>query len=108
MQHEEDLDHGVQHHGEPDGLYSWDASGLKHLGMMKKELKEKVALVVGGFPDQVTGMRLCMMESLRDEALRVKSLESHKMKEQYDKKVKALRWAHFHCEQPLCYFMLIS
>jgi hypothetical protein len=40
------------------------ALGLKLLGMMKKELKEKVALVVGGVPDQVTGMRLHVMESL--------------------------------------------
>ena len=63
------------------GYTAGTASGLKHLGMTKKELKEKVALVVGGVPDQVTGMRLRVMESLRDEALRIKSLESHKMKE---------------------------
>ena len=63
------------------GYRAGTALGLKLLGMTKKELKEKVALVVGGVPDQVTGMRLHVMESLQDEALRIKSLESRKMKE---------------------------
>jgi hypothetical protein len=71
------------------GYTAGTASGLKHLGMKKKELKAKVALVLGGVPDQITGMRLRVLESLRDEALRIKSLEAHKMKERYDKKVKA-------------------
>ena len=65
------------------------AAGLKHLGMTKKELNERMALVIGGVPEKLVGMRLRVLESLRDEALRIKSLESHKIKLCYDKKVKA-------------------
>ena len=35
----------------------------------------------------MTGMRLYILESLRDEAINVKNLETHKMKNRYDKKV---------------------
>src|SRR5215218_4047528 len=71
------------------GYTAGTASGLKLLGMSKKELKERMSLVVGGVPGKLTEMRLRVLESLRDESIRVKNLSSQKMKNRYDKKVKA-------------------
>lgn len=69
------------------GYTAGTASSLKHGGMTKKELKARVKLVVDGVPEKVTGMRLRVLESLRDEAVRVKGARSQQMKVRYDKKV---------------------
>src|SRR4051812_22935563 len=71
------------------GYTAGTASGLKHLGMSKKTLEEKMAIVEGGVSGKTTGLRLRILESLRDEVLRIKSLKGHEMKMHYDKKVKA-------------------
>jgi hypothetical protein len=71
------------------GYTAGTASGLKLLGMSKKELKERMALVVNGVPEKLTEMRLRVLESLRDESIRVKNHASQAMKNRYDKKVKA-------------------
>jgi hypothetical protein len=70
------------------GYTAGTASGLKLLGMSKKELKEHVNLVVGEVPEKLTGMRLRVLESLRDESVCIKSLRGQQMKERYDKKVR--------------------
>ena len=77
------------------GYTAGTASGLKLMKMSKKELKEKMKLVIGGIPDKITGMRLRVLESLRDESIRVKEITSKKMKERYDKECMSvlLRWA---------------
>src|SRR5215218_6017577 len=64
------------------------ASGLKMMKMSRKELDKRMKLVIGGVPDKIIGMHLCVLESLRDESIRVKTLTSQKMKEHYDKKVR--------------------
>jgi hypothetical protein len=70
------------------GYTAGTASGLKHMGMSKKILSEKMALVVKGIPGDVIRLRLRIVESLRDEALRIKEMKSSEMKARYDKKVK--------------------
>ena len=69
------------------GYTAGTASGLKLMKMSKKELNERIKLVVGEIPDKITGMRLRVLESLRDESIRVKEITSKKMKERYDKRV---------------------
>lgn len=69
------------------GFTAGTASGLKLLKMSKKELNKKMKLVVNGISDKVIGMRLRVLESLRDESIRVKEITSKKMKERYDKRV---------------------
>ena len=69
------------------GYTAGTASGLKHLGMKKKELKDRMNLVIEEVPAKLLGMRLRVLESLRDEALRVKSFCDQAMKVRYDKKV---------------------
>jgi transposase-like protein len=54
---------------------------------LKKELNKRVKMVLEGIPDKITGMQLRILESLRDEAIRVKEISSEKMKNRYDKKV---------------------
>ena len=71
------------------GYTAGTASGLKLLGMSKKELKERIALVIKDVFEKTTELRLCVLESLRDESIRIKSLKNHQMKEHYDKKVRA-------------------
>ena len=46
------------------GYTAGTAAGLKHLGMTKKELNECMALVIGGVPEKLVGMRLRVLESL--------------------------------------------
>lgn len=69
------------------GFTAGTASSLKHNGMTKKEVRKRVELVVGGIPNQITGMRLRVLETLRDESIRIKSLKNQQMKERYDKNV---------------------
>ena len=63
------------------GYMAGTASGLKHMGMSKKELKKRMALVIEGVLDKITGIRLRVLESLQDEALCIKSLKNHEIKE---------------------------
>ena len=63
------------------------ASTLKFSNLSKQELRKNMALVIEGIPDKMTSMRLCILESLRDEAINIKNHEAHKMKNHYDKKV---------------------
>jgi hypothetical protein len=70
------------------GYTAGTASGLRLMKMSKKELNKHVKLVIGGVPDKIIGMRLRVLESLRDESIRVKEITSSKMKERYDKKVR--------------------
>jgi hypothetical protein len=69
------------------GFTAGTMAGRKLLKMTKKELKEKMALVTEGVTTQAIGMRLRVLESLREESIRFKDVTSRKMKERYDKKV---------------------
>ena len=69
------------------GFTAGTASTLKFSKLSKKELKKRMALVTEGIPDRMTSMSLCILESLRDEAINTKNHEAYKMKERYDKKV---------------------
>ena len=51
------------------GFTAGMALGLKLLKMSKKELNEKMKMVVGGIPDKVIEMQLRVLESLCDELI---------------------------------------
>jgi transposase InsO family protein len=70
------------------GYTAGTASGLKYAKMSKGEVKERIKLVKGIIPDDVTRERLRGLETLRDEAIRIKALKSLEMKRRYDKKVR--------------------
>ena len=70
------------------GYTASTASSLRLMKMSKKELNQRIKMVIGDIPDKITGMRLRVLESLRDEAIRVKKITSAKMKERYDKRVR--------------------
>src|SRR3954469_4192835 len=69
------------------GYTAGTASGLRLLKMKKKELRIKVATVTKEVSKKMLAQRLRVVESLRDEALRIKSFKSQQIKERYDKKV---------------------
>ena len=70
------------------GFTAGTASSLQLMKILRKELNQHIKMVIEGIPDKITGMHLRVLESLRDEAIRVKEITSQKMKERYDKKVR--------------------
>ena len=70
------------------GYTAGTASSLKHIKMTKTDLMERLALVTADESELVSS-RLRLMESIRDEAVRAKDEKAAKMKERYDRRVRA-------------------
>ena len=68
------------------GYTASTASTLHSTHISKKELKHNVTLVSGEIPEETIASRLRILDTLRDEAIKVKAEKGARIKEQYDKK----------------------
>src|SRR3954468_1066101 len=74
------------------GYMAGTASAHKIIKMSKREIEKRVALVQGMPNDEMMRTRLLLLESLRDEVIRVKDFKALQMKERYDRRVRAQRY----------------
>src|SRR5436305_9936257 len=74
------------------GYTAGTASEHKILQIKRSELRHHLTLVLGGLSKNFEKERVCMLESLRDEAVRVKDIKADKMKACYDHHVKTQRF----------------
>ena len=70
------------------GFTANTASSVKYLRLSKPEIKKQINILKKEIPQEMIANRLCVLDSLRDEAIKVKDLNAQRMKARYDKKVK--------------------
>ena len=70
------------------GFTANTASSVKYLRLSKPEIKKRINILKKEIPQEMIANRLCVLDSLRDEAIKVKDLNAQRMKARYDKKVK--------------------
>src|SRR5436305_12174442 len=74
------------------GYTAGTASERKILQVKQSELRHRLTLVLGGPSKNFKKERVCMLESLWDEAVRVKDVKADKMKIRYDRHVKTQKF----------------
>lgn len=74
------------------GYTAGTASERKIMRLTKNELRKRIALVCGGIDQDIVTSRVRLLESLRDEAVRIKDIKATKMKARYDKRVRAQKF----------------
>ena len=70
------------------GFTAGTASSLKFTSMSEKEIRSRMIWVKGPLSKETTAIRLRVLESLRDEVIRVKGQKALHMKNRFDKKVR--------------------
>jgi len=71
------------------GYTAQTASKLKHNLISKQELSHKLASISNPNPDVTTQERLRILETFRDEVIRVRDFNQDKIKHRYDSKIRS-------------------
>src|SRR6184192_974733 len=71
------------------GYTAQTASKLKHNPISKQELSHKLASISNPDPDVTTQERLRILETFRDEVIRVRDFNQDKIKHRYDSKIRS-------------------
>ena len=74
------------------GYTAGTASERKILQVKRSELRRRLTLVLGGPSKNFEKERVRMLESLRDEAVRVKDVKADKMKARYNRRVRTQKF----------------